>query len=471
MAIPKPDPRTDHFPSPARVVAIFAVGTSEIKLATDLIDLLPDTSHTLFRVVCLTSTPKALGHQRITTLATGGIDGSSTLGEAMQVFESSLPIEGAYLPLTVKNAEHLQSQLEKLASASNSDVANDVLEELRNLIAGQKSLVAPSNTSCGQSESSKNDGSNCSRIFSESVCLPSVNIVNYEAQRQGGWIFTRLSETLFRALEDMGVEAHLSSSPTSGFDVVHHIPYHAVKPIDGSINTSLVTHVDSPPKLWLLKWQFNLGVRGICMSSTTARSLNNRFGVDDFYFAVPPASRYVQPRKSKIGVFFNRYRDGRKRETELIQFAQVVGPTTIKIVIMGENWDGVVIALEALGVDVELHPQFEVETYEELVREVDYVVYFGYDEGAISVADAIACGTRVIVTPQGFHLDYKSPNVCYASDGTEAARVFLSDRLDRETSIQLMSRLSWSRYGQTHVSIWNTLLADRDAAVPREQRN
>ena len=53
--------------------------------------------------------------------------------------------------------------------------------------------------------------------------------------------------------------------------------------------------------------------------------------------------------------------------------------------------------------------EFEVAEYERRLRECDYVVYFGHDEGSMSVADACALGIPVLATAQGFHLDLALP--------------------------------------------------------------
>jgi hypothetical protein len=445
-------------------IAIFVNNQLELESAVAILEKTMDSTYTCFRIVVSSSTPFGYEDERVKISVLGNLSNKESLSNAVMAYECSLELGTELIALEQRDASQARNLLREVSqSTSNNQMNNELFDTLRKMAINSKELVLEGLTPNVREENTIRPGQSGQPSEPTSENVLRVNIVNYEARYQTDWIFTRICERLANELELAGVEVEVSSSPMTGFDVVHHIPYHAVRPIDRTLNTSYITHVDSTPKWWLLKWQLQLGVHGICMSSTTARSLNNKFNGRFFHFVTPPASRYVAPRRTKIGVFFNRYRDGRKRDVELLEFAKTIGPETITLVIMGSGWEDFAFLLESLGVTLEFYKKFEASQYEDLLVEVDYVLYFGFDEGAISISDALACGTKVVVTPQGFHRDYKSPLVSFASNGYEAAIIIMGDRNARASSMELMRILDWPHYSRAHISIWRKLIKDKTA--------
>lgn len=52
---------------------------------------------------------------------------------------------------------------------------------------------------------------------------------------------------------------------------------------------------------------------------------------------------------------------------------------------------------------------FNIEKYKNYIRNCNYIIYFGFDEGAFCVTDAVALNIPVIATKQGYHKDLNLP--------------------------------------------------------------
>lgn len=286
----------------------------------------------------------------------------------------------------------------------------------------------------------------------------SVNIVNYDGS---GWILERIAGRLSAALRSFGLDVAESSSPLPGFDIVHHIPFQPVK--TGSavmLDSVMVTHLDTADKRNRVAALARQSIQAIAMSSQTAQIINQRLrgqkGLRADH-ALAPSMIERSPRVA-IGLFFRIYDDGRKRQELVLKLTQAVGGENLHFLIMGSGWEGLVDLLRNERATVEWRNAFDSAAYPEWLHRADFVLFTGLDEGAIGFLDALAVGTRVIVPPIGYHVDYRHELIHYARSVAEMAEPVTSEIHLRQSAFSMVADPEWQRYSYDHVSIWERAL-------------
>jgi hypothetical protein len=284
-----------------------------------------------------------------------------------------------------------------------------------------------------------------------------LNIVDYEDG--DSWILSAIARRLHEGMLALGVDCHLSPKPEDGFTHCYHIHYWYVRSVNINIkNFSYVTHIDSLPKLQLILAQNKeLNIQGICLSSETSRRLNEFSGSQRFTYINPPALTDPVEKKIAVMIAFRLYSDGRKKVEVIEGFVEKFsGKYNIKFYVIGAGWESHVEKWLSLGVDVEYTPNWNRSVYNNLLNIADLLLYTGFDEGAISVLDAIAAGKTVLATGQGFHLDVLSYKklLLYSCehDLHQQARGFF----DSYTSdLEIRMRISdWGLYCQKHLEVF-----------------
>jgi hypothetical protein len=146
--------------------------------------------------------------------------------------------------------------------------------------------------------------------------------------------------------------------------------------------------------------------------------------------------------------------DGRKRETQLVEVAQLIGGEHLHVVLMGEGWDDIARRLIDEGCTVEHIANFNADVYQQRIGQVDFAMYFGTDEGAMFFQDALSMGTRTIVPFVGYHADLPHPLVTYAEGPEEVASVLLQEIALRTSAHALADQGGWDYYAEAHLRIW-----------------
>ena len=286
-----------------------------------------------------------------------------------------------------------------------------------------------------------------------------INIV----YKDDGWILGKFANKLKQQLILLGQECSIADKEDPRADINHYIAYASLPVIFGGTNTkrtAMITHVDTALKLDLIKMQTNNGVVGICMSSDTHTKLQ-RWGVapNAICYINPAQDGEIQPRKIIIGITNRCYhnRDFRKRDDLILQVMQQVNYQYFKILIMGEGWDEIVHDLESLGVDVDYYPTFDREKYIKIMPQLDYWLYYGFDEGAMGYLDALAAGIKTIVTPQGYHLDTISRPTYLCSTIDDFVRVFKKISEEKKEVVDSVKEWTWENYALKHLDLWRYL--------------
>ena len=296
---------------------------------------------------------------------------------------------------------------------------------------------------------------------------PTVNLVLHDFCR--GWVIEKMAIRLHEELAALGVEVALGNTPSDTHDVNHFVMFHYVEPGARGLVTMGVTHVDDALKVDMIRRHMGNGVRAaICMSTMTLDQLAGQ-GIDrrKLTYALPGHDCVMEPRRIVIGITSNLPNDGRKRGWLLTRLAEDMRLDAFEFRIFGNGWADLMPRLETAGAKVVLATRTHdyVADYAVLkaaVPQFDYYFYPGLDEGSLGTLDALAAGVKTIVTTQGFHLDIPNGITHGFWDYDEMKAIFVSIAGERQARIDAARQLTWSRYAQRHLDIWQGLV-DNDA--------
>lgn len=264
-----------------------------------------------------------------------------------------------------------------------------------------------------------------------------INIVNYEANFNNG-ILTKFAKKMEEHLRLLGDDVFISPTPQKA-DVNHHINYLPYKQV-GSLDTLMITHINSHnPEIENYKLsRVKEGVKtaiGICMSDETKDWLIERGVPSERLEVILPAHDELPRKKKKILIVTNVYPDGCKRED---MFYSIPRNGEFEFTIMGKGWKSA------------QYPEFDLDVYKKILPEHDYLLYFGKDEGAMSVVDAKQVGLQVIAPNVGFH---KELNIDYPFDTQEELNEVFKKLADNP-----VKDWSWDKYVKEHKKIWEKQL-------------
>lgn len=223
--------------------------------------------------------------------------------------------------------------------------------------------------------------------------------INYDLS--SGWIISALAEKISSRITKEHEET-LS-------EVVLHLPYRSYWGNWSDEKDVLwVTHVDKVWKYVQLIFSFFYCSHVIFISEETYTRflwLDKLLGKKSSV-VMPSSNRSTGVnRRLHFGVFTKVYEDGRKNESWIRDFILEFNKESILVSIIGDGWDSVVQELRDFDYDIEHRIEFNGIEYETILNSCDFVLYSGWDEGAISVLDAACFGKQILATYQGFHRD------------------------------------------------------------------
>lgn len=288
-----------------------------------------------------------------------------------------------------------------------------------------------------------------------------INIVGPKPEQ--GWIIYKFAKEMYEQLKQGGYNVSLSTQFDSKADINHFfVPNGIGECIDLSKKynnaTFMITHVDSMYKMDVIKKLTEHGMIGICMSKETRdRMIVNGVKANRVCYVNPAQDGMISPPKIKLGFTHRVYNDFRKKESLILDVCRQIDSSSFKLYIMGEGWEEIVSEIEKLGFEVEYYSQFNKLQYNELILNLDYYCFFGFDEGSMGFLDAQAAGVKTIVTPQGYHLD-TGIDITYPVN-TLADIVGVLQNLDRERKkhVEFLNEWTWKKYSMKHVEIWKYL--------------
>lgn len=281
-----------------------------------------------------------------------------------------------------------------------------------------------------------------------------VNLISYDA----GWILGKFARKMKEELEKAGINASISNCVDINADINHHIAYHKYEPIMDCNDTLMITHVDCIQKINLIKHQLKKAKMGICMSKDTMEKLT-MWGVprEKLCYVNPAQDGVIKPKKYVLGITHKTHTeiDYRKNPEIVLELCKKISPNYFEFKIMGSGWDTIVKEMQELGFTVTYYAEFDYDKYISLIPQLDYYLFYGYDEGSMGYLDALAAGIQTIVTPQGYHLDIKD-GITYACETVEDfIEVLLKIQQEREKIVGSIKPYTWESYVMKHLEIWN----------------
>jgi hypothetical protein len=293
-----------------------------------------------------------------------------------------------------------------------------------------------------------------------------VRIVCYEGIRE--WILGKHASQLCDNLTDLGVVTDIAKVPDPKADVNHHIIYIDYDGKKNSLDTLMITHIDSRFKVRMLKRQLGVARMGICVSTDTMNRLaRNWLPRSRLCFINPGHDGVVRPRPLVVGITSKVQPSGCKREWMIERLGSVISGEDFRFVIMGAGWDRIVESLRRRNIRVDYLDKFDREKYLEILPGFDYYLYPGRDEGSMGFIDALAAGISTITTPQGFHLDAASGIDHPFEDFGTLANIFREIARKRQARVGAVTRWTWAHYALKHKAIWEyLLLAESGGRIP-----
>lgn len=273
------------------------------------------------------------------------------------------------------------------------------------------------------------------------------------------WILGKFALRMEENLTNLGINVKIDNVPNIKADVNHHINYGGYNSNISSLDTLMITHIDSTHKITLLKNQMKFAKMGICMSKETMVNLSN-LGIprSKLSYVNPAHDGVLKPRPYSIGITCRVQPDGRKREYMLGKLVKRLNPDEFSFKIMGEYWTHYVNTLRNNGFRVKYYEKFEYSTYINLISSIDFYLYMGRDEGQMGFIDALAAGVKTIVTPQGYHLDANNGISYPFQTFDELLNIFECIAEEKRKLVRSISSWNWLDYTKKHVDIWNYLL-------------
>jgi hypothetical protein len=286
------------------------------------------------------------------------------------------------------------------------------------------------------------------------------------------WIIEKMAARLAEHCPSFGFQVSTGDIEDPTASLNHWMSYAFANVEHNTPATMLITHLDDPYKIGLVRSELTSGVDvGIALSSHTCDMLAET-GVDpaSLAFAVPGHDFEVTPRRWVIGITTRLYGDGRKREAMLLRLAAEMRLDRFRFEIFGAGWDQVLPVLERAGAEVRYWPgtQDYQSDYRELTERIpkfDYYLYLGRDEGSLGTLDALAAGVKTIVTPQGFHVDLPGGITHPIWSQEDLRGVFERIVADVEQRCGAVAGLTWSAYAQAHAIIWSSVLDGRKEGI------
>lgn len=280
------------------------------------------------------------------------------------------------------------------------------------------------------------------------------------------WIIGKFARKLEEELNRLGQDVDVSDEEDPLADVNHYAFYGDLARIYNQriVRTSMVTHIDCSAKKELIEFQAKNNVLCICMSSEMVNRLSS-WGIarERLCYVNPAQDGEIKPRKIVLGITNRCHHDFdfRKRDDLILEVSRRLDPLFFKWKIMGFGWDQIVEQMRGLGFEIDYYAEFDREIYKRLMPELDYWIYYGFDEGAMGYLDALAAGVKTICTPQGYHLDTKAGLTYPCSTIDDFAKVLKKIQDGKKEITDAVKEWTWENFAKKHLEIWQYLTGAR----------
>lgn len=272
-----------------------------------------------------------------------------------------------------------------------------------------------------------------------------IHIVNYETGIKSG-ILTKYADMMVNGLIREGHEVTISGKPDPKADINHHINYESFQPCK-TVNTAMVTHIDTETKLKKMKEVAKVA-HGVCFSNETMKQLVKEGIKKESLSVILPATSMTR-RPRIVAIMTQLYPDGRKREGMFLDLVKTLDNEKFVWNIVGKGWEPIIEKATKLGAKILHVGHFTPELGQGVLNSADYLLYFGKDEGAISVLDATMAGVKTIAPLVGFH---KELGIDYPFDTQKELNEIFAGLSENKADNFL-----WEAYVKSHIQLWGKL--------------
>ena len=288
------------------------------------------------------------------------------------------------------------------------------------------------------------------------------------SQENKGWVIEKIAQQLAENVELQNHEVSILEKPTGKASVTHWMHYMNVREEDyvkGAINTCMVTHVDDIWKFKKLEKVIEKKFIPIYLSEEHRDYASKKINSNKFSFFVKPGSDLAEierPEIVSITIASHVYPDGRKNERYLSKLANEMDLNHCHFNLIGKRWSPTATELRKANASV-LEYSKEIGNYpsyaeiNSIIRSSDLFMYLGFDEGSMGALDAYLLGTKLLISNQGFHREFKGMNVDLFEDYGSFKSKFESFILQNLNFIKDYKSWRWQRYALEHLSIWELL--------------
>lgn len=239
-----------------------------------------------------------------------------------------------------------------------------------------------------------------------------------------GWIIEKIICHLKESLTSLGFNVS-EGDPTgySGEQIVIHTRSFYYKKVVGAKNIVFIFHVDDKIKELetvgvLRSADALIAMSGLDKAYLEALIVDNNMTYKPIFGEPLPALTTADELRPLVFTYFSEcYRDGRKNEDWLLDLAHALDHEEKKSLIfrfMGEGWESVAKGLKTADIscehiDLRRDQPGEYEHQIGLLSRSDYLIYLGFDGGAMSVYDGLVSRVGLVVTNQSFHVGLSNP--------------------------------------------------------------
>lgn len=287
------------------------------------------------------------------------------------------------------------------------------------------------------------------------------------------WILEKMAHRIVEHANPEAFVADVGVDADPAADINHWMSYAFAEATASAVTTMAITHLDDPFKIARVRRLLEDRMQvGICLSSDHRDFLIEQ-GVraDRLAYVVPAHDGDVTPQRIIIGLTTRLYSDGRKREAMLVELAANMKLDAFRFEIFGSGWEKIIPHLEASGAEVAYFPGTadylsDYKVIQDSIRNFDYYLYLGRDEGSLGTLDALAAGVKTIVTPQGFHCDLPNGITHAVWSQEDLNEIFTSLSDQRARRMRAVQHLTWTAYAEDHFRLWHAAFNGITATIP-----
>jgi hypothetical protein len=231
-------------------------------------------------------------------------------------------------------------------------------------------------------------------------------------QSNQGWIIERLMRDIAQEMNSRNIKVTIGGiEQYNGEQVLFNSRYdHVFYKSNAKINSVFVTHIDDKLKELDIRVRLKKYNSLVCMSKNDEDYLcaldidpAKIIGID-----LPMREAVLEP--LKLSLFTACYPDGRKNEKWLHEYF-VNNPAYINSCVlqfMGQDWEYFLLDLKKLNCNYEYYryrrdlPN-EYERYKNILKDSSYLLYMGFDGGAMCAYDALSTGVPSILPNMSYH--------------------------------------------------------------------